>query len=64
VFCAPVAQVKKACADGARGFLASYEAEHRQLLLLIPVMLRESTDFFPGGATGFVAYLGKWRKKI
>ena len=40
-----------------------YVAEHRHLLLLILVVLRESTDFFPGGATGFGIFLRKWRIK-
>ena len=38
-------------------------AEHRHLLLLILVVLRELRDFFRGGATGLVIFLGKLGKK-
>ena len=41
-----------------------YETEHRHLLLLIPVVLRESPDFLLGGATGFGLFLGSGEKKF
>jgi hypothetical protein len=51
-------------AMGHGGILDEHGAEHRHLLLLIPVVLRELTDFVPGGATGFGIFLGKRRKKF
>jgi hypothetical protein len=49
---------------GGVGFGNGYWAEHRDLLLLIPVVLRELRDFFLGSATGFGFFVGKWRKII
>ena len=55
---------EKSALRGRGAFWTSRGLSIGTSFLLILVVLRELTDFFPGGATGFGVFLGKWRKKI